>query len=443
MSELWLRAGRAVITPSTPGGLAGYAARHGESEGTHDELEANLVVLGEGATATAWLALDAVAVTAELSRALADIVRIELRMPALAVQVCASHTHSAPIGWTGPFYPGHTGSADERLRAELFDAVRSLARHAHESPPVSVYAEWSSSALAGVAAGRLVADHPVEPSLGVLAVRAQDDGSLRAVVFDFANHPTVLDATNRQWSGDWPSAARSVISAAHGAARAFGEGRVDAPVLVFLQGAAGDLSTRFVRRGSGFAEAARIGALVGLRVLELLEQGGRRLSGALALAGGELELPTRALPTVEESAESLRRAREIAAESAADPGRARLALARVQGAEIQHALAVAAPGSSASVSLTVVTLGELSWAHAPLELFSSLAVDLSTRVDPAEVRFVGYCNGYAGYLPDAAAYDSGSYEALTSMLDPSAVALVLDTFSQLIPAQPTPKEHAS
>lgn len=443
MAELFLRAASAVITPRFPGPLAGYAARQGGSTGTHDELEANLVVLSQGDVATAWLALDAVAVTTELSRALAEIVRAEMEMPHLVIQVCASHSHSGPIGWTGSFFPGHVGDIDVRLRDDLMASVRDLAREANRTHATPVTAEWSSSVLAGVAANRVVADRGTESSLGVLALRARQDRSLLAIVFDFANHPTVLDPSNRQWSGDWPAAARCVIAAGYTAARRFGQDSAGAPVLLFLQGAAGDLSTRFVRKGSGFAEASRIGAIVGCRVLQLLEEGGERLSGELEIGQSELVLSTRSFPEMADSAEALDRARKLARGAAGDPYRAAIAVARAQGAEVQHSLAMARLEPSVAIPLTVVSIGDLNWAHAPLELFSSLAAELAARTAPARTRFVGYCNGYAGYLPDAEAYELESYEALTSLFEPTSAAPFLDALVELIPAPSHPKEQIS
>ena len=63
-------------------------------------------------------------------------------------------------------------------------------------------------------------------------------------------------------------------------------------------------------------------------------------------------------------------------------------------------------------------LGQLTLIGFPGELFSSLGGELTRSKTPA--LLLGYTNGYLGYFPDRHAYDTGTYEALSSPYAPGA-----------------------
>ncbi len=271
MAELQLRAGSRTITPSASSELAGYIARDGAlSTGTHDDLEAALVVLDDGARSVAWLALDAIGVTAALSARLRDAVVAgfgDTGGPAAdAVMVCASHTHSAPLGWSGSIHPGHPGEASSAMVAELCNRVEALASELARRPAVPVTAEWLLVGVTGLGGNRLSPDGPHDDRAGVLVLR-DAAGAAAAMLVDFATHPTVLGPANLLWSADWPGAAREQLRTALGGT-----------VVAFLQGAAGDVSTRFTRRAADFAEATRLGGLLADAVRDELPERGRRLA---------------------------------------------------------------------------------------------------------------------------------------------------------------------
>lgn len=411
-----MRAGSAVVTPSQPGELAGYIARNGAlSTGTHDELEAALIVLDDGSQRVAWLTLDAIAVTAALDVPLrAAIVEA---LGDTAVVIAASHSHSAPLGWTGSIHPGNPGRRSDAAAQELVERVGALARSL--APAVSVRAEWSSAPVAGVGTNRLSPDGPHDSTVGVLALRDADD-EVRAVLFDFATHPTVLGPANLRWSADWPGAARAVIRDSLGGA-----------VVGFLQGAAGDVSSRFTRRSDGFGEVSRLGALVGEGALGALRRG-RPLDGPLRVASGDVTLRRRALPSKEDAeAAVVDAATAIPDGSPLDPA-VRLAQTRHDGARVQRDLAAADLPDALTLPLAVVSLGELAWAYVPVELFASLGASIAAASPFPITRVIGYSNGYTGYLADAAAHASGSYEALSSFFPPEESARLVDAMTDLL-----------
>ena len=436
MAELLLRSGWCHITPSAPGELAGYVARDGaQSTGTHDELEAALVILDDGSRSLAWLTVDAIGITAALTAELRKAVLagladagVHARLAADDVMVAASHTHSAPLGWSGSIHPGHPGAASPAMIAELRARIRALASEAGSLPAELVNAEWSLASVTGLGSNRLSPDGPHDDRVGVLALR-RADGGLAAVVFDFATHPTVLGPENLLWSADWPGATRAAVRAALGV-----DSSAATPVLGFLQGAAGDVSSRFTRRAADFAEVERLGGLLATAVLSALKTGGRRLEPVIAVGSRDLTLGRRELPDeVDADAEVAAATAALAALTGVelDPA-VRLARTRLDGAEVQRGLARATLPETVELPLAVLVLGDVAWVHVPLELFASIAAAIQARSPVADTRVVGYSNGYTGYLADDAAHAAGSYEALSTYFPAEAAEILTGSVVALL-----------
>ena len=59
------------------------------------------------------------------------------------------------------------------------------------------------------------------------------------------------------------------------------------------------------------------------------------------------------------------------------------------------------------------------WA-APVELFCEIAMDVRARSPFPNTLYIGYTNGWFGYLPTARAFTEGGYEPQTSPFTPAA-----------------------
>ena len=230
-----------------------------------------------------------------------------------------------------------------------------------------------------------------------------------AVIYNLDCHPTVLHAENHLYSADFPGFAAHIMP--------LFEPFVTMPV--FLNGAAGDMSTRFYRKSSDFAEVERIGTIVAESVaasLDVLEP----MKGPFVVRAAEvpLKLKARKFPSAQDLERSIADARK------------KLEAARLERVQNLRPLESAIEGltfaakiadSARSVEyidsrLSLVRFGDILVAGIPGELFSSLGNDIRAAFPDHVVLVAGYCGDYMGYIPDAAAYDEGGYEAFTTFI---------------------------
>ncbi|MGZ0149701.1 hypothetical protein ACXJJ3_21750 [Kribbella sp. WER1] len=407
MTELLLAAKSLDVTPPPGHRLDGYAARAGVATGTADPLNASLIWLsGADDPGVLWLTLDAIAVGCELVSELAAAAAAAAGIPPSHVVVSASHTHSGPSGWTGEIHPVIPAARERDLVEPLLAAVTSVRL---ERQPVT--ASWRSVEVVGVGTNRHRRNGPHDNTAGILALHSLS-GSLEAVLLDFACHPTTYGPENMQYSADWPGAARAALAPA---------------VVGFLQGAAGDVSPRFTRRGRGAAEVTRLGTLLAGRVREALAHPGLELpQSPPAIRRTTLTLPVRTIPPAAE-AEKVVSAAASHLNGTDDPS-GRISQTRLDGARGQALMAAAALPPTFDLPVSAVTIGEVCWINLPVELFAVHGACLQSDSTHPITRVIGYTDGYYGYVVDPSAAEAGTYEALITFFDqPTTNQLITET----------------
>ena len=419
------------LTPPAGHRLGGYMLREGASAtSAHDPLEGSLVWVRDATGGEIlWVALDALAVDERLAATIAESVGRAAGCDPRAVLVCASHTHSSAAGWFESRGPFLRNEAEPSLRADLVERLADAARSlpAGLEPVRPCFGEGQAPAAGG---NRNDPAGPHDDSVGTLAL-VDADGRVAVVVVDFASHATVLGHANLAWSADWPGAARRVIAdglerlapfATEGAAKGLAGRR---PTVAFLQGAAGDASPRFARRGQTFGEVDRLGGVVGAAALEAILQGrpDQQSEGGPLGAGVQrtsVPISTRRLPSPEDARSGAARAEEAWRSAVRDGVPApeeRIARTGYEGALVLVTLAETGLEPTLELRASVATLGDAAWVHLPVELFASYGLAIRAASPFAWTRVIGYTDGYLGYVADEVAHRNGVYEASSSSFD--------------------------
>jgi hypothetical protein len=260
---------------------------------------------------------------------------------------------------------------------------------------------FSQDEIEGIGGERNNPDSAVDSRVTVMRFEAMD-GTPVAIMFHYACHPTVLGADTCHYSADFPGAARSRILADYPNA-----------VCLYLNGAAGNVSTRFTRRGQSFDEVQRFGELLGSHVVELLNKPVSISSPTVTWDSRSVELPFRVFG-------------DIATHSPSLTGHPRIDQTRAEGALIESELRQKFAGRTAQPAiLHVLNIGPCRLAFVPGEPFNDLAQAVR------DTLIVGYANDYLGYFPTQTAIDDQTYEALSSPFDAHAHHLIESVLSTL------------
>ncbi len=381
-------------------------ARTSVSTATLDPLTVSAIVLTDGDVSCALVAADLLGIDSAL---VADLTARLDWTPTLLV-VCASHTHSGPGGLASEPRSADAEPRDAALR-QRFIAIGGdvIPRARAELAPVTLH--LGRATVRDVAANRNDPTRPVDTTVTTITMR-QADTRLTALLVHFACHPTILGAGNTLLSADLFGAVRRHLVVG-------GKLETATPILC-LNGAAADISTRFTRRGQDATEVDRLGKRVADAAIEAMGSA-ETISSSLRTEAASLQLRTQPVDLKQRTGASAAPEDEIAASLTTSMSHAerRIAVTRREGAALAARRGEWGP-ASIDLSLNAITIGQLALLTFPGELGSTLARQIEA-VSPFETTLVlGYANGYAGYVVEAADFSVPTYESLASPFAPTA-----------------------
>jgi len=387
------------ITPPPGTELGGYAG-YRPCSGVHDPLYCKAVVLEQGGVRHALIVLDLLCVDEALYLRIADAVA-GLGIAKERLIVSAIHTHASPRGvipGEGELAKVNSSSAPKDPAfidyiQKVIEAALDACRRAVESLEC-FQVRAARGALPQVGSERHTGAAP-KGKLTVLQCRTESGKLL--TVYNFPCHPTVMSAANLQVSADFAGGVEALL---------------DADMAVFLNGAAGDVSTRFTRRESSFAECARMSAIAAERIRDLIAD---RVFTAPAPLKGVHTTITLAARTVEPVEDAEKRLEELTAQWKA---------AEAEGADAATVRTLKSYAEGAGLNLQFSrTMGDLRRLHLPVTVFRFCGMDFATvpgelfsALQPKHLSVIGYANGYYRYIGGEDAYEAGYYEALAAII---------------------------
>lgn len=387
------------ITPEIGVELGGYAG-YRPCSGIHDPLWCRCLVLEQEDGLYALVQLDLMCADEPFCRQLAaQLEPLGIRKD--RVIISAIHTHSAPCGVIPgeglmqdislPGYP--VDSSYQPYLEKIFRAVYSGCRKAKENlEPFTV--RIGQGPVPKVGSERHTG---AEIDVMLTALQFRLVSGRCVLLYNFPCHPTVMGPGNLEVTADFPAGI---------------ERQLDADMAVFLNGAAGDISTRYTRAGQTFAECERLGTLAAQQIRKILEQKPYEYPMPIKMIRSSFDMAVRQVEPVEEARKRLEELTERvrqAQENGADATTLRTLKSYVEGAGINLQFA-SSLGAIRQISLDicVISFGGLKFSTVPGELFSAL-------LPGNDVCVIGYANGYNLYIADRAAYDAQYYEALASI----------------------------
>ncbi|WP_206922493.1 hypothetical protein [Alicyclobacillus suci] len=367
----------------------GYAARLSLGERTHDTLYVKAACFQtRGQHAFFLVTMDLLDVPLDFPQSIEQRLCSTLRRANITVQMVSSHTHAAPsLVATEPQNQTFVAIVIEKIAETCVAAYRRL-------QPVVRTARWSGEMDQFGAIRRQGKVTPLPLHVQAFYADAEHANPI-LVLFHLPCHPTVLSAANLRYSAEWPGVARSVIEA-H-----FGDGTQS----LFLNGAAGDISTRQTRRAQDFEEMERFGLRAGQVVLATMVK-----APDFTVDNPNLVVAS-SLVTLRPAARiHLAALRDVLNRPCVDQRTAETLTQAMNGYDVVHAADV----SDVRIPLRVWYFpGVGLFAFWPGEPFSTFQQLLDAEVS-LPIALVGY-GGCVGYLPDVTPYQDPSYEVLMSV----------------------------
>jgi len=429
------KAGFSKVCISPPVGvpLAGFAAREDVSQGIHDDLYARALVLENAEAAVAIVSVDVLALPSDFISRVRSEIEESIGLTPDSVMIASTHTHAGPVTITTFFNP------DESVDTNYMD---SLAR----SIQGSVTTAWRErfQARVGVGVGhvegvgvnrRSLDQRPVDEEIGIIKIE-DEAGVTRAVLINYACHPTVLGPDNLLVSGDFPAFAIKEIEEAIG----------PNGFAMFVNGTQGNISMGHsselsaigvITPGRTFERAAELGHLLADATRKTLTSIKVEDQPVIENASIPIHLPLKNYPSPEQTNRSLIEAEDHLAGLISQDGDNIDQLRRAKSEHLYASITnfyakesrVLANGLL-PLELQAIRIGGAVFVAIPAEVFVEIGLRLK-KLAPHRTFIVGIANGYIGYLPTSAAHADGGYEVVSSKCRPEAEHILIEKVLRL------------
>jgi hypothetical protein len=374
------------ITPDQPQWLLGYGPR--QSTGVHDHLFHRIIAMDDGATQFFLISTDICLYSPALYDQLTGEIEKQTGIKPLQIWWSATHTHAAPeIGppALGAVFMGERYEHDHNTAYSVWaeaKLIEGLKAARAQLAPARLGVGWGMAManinrrardVEGEAFLGLNPDGPADRRIGLLRLE-KADGTLLALVANYAMHGTVLGPENKIISGDAPGIVADYV-----------ERKLGAPML-YINGAAGNLAptyTVYPNFESGHLSQFRV--LLGDKILAAYRQMGPATADVrLALGEATVETPRKA---------GMGWAPDLGNYTRTTSAGTTMVRLPVRFLRINNDIAI--------------------WA-APVELFCEVAMNVRSQSPFPYTFYFGYTNGWLGYLPTQAEFAYGGYEPKTS-----------------------------
>jgi neutral ceramidase len=404
---------RINITPPIGLRLSGFQERAHGSVGILNQLFASILVLGDGVNKVAIVTLDLSGVDKALTKVVRETVSQKTDIRYDSVMLCASHTHSGPEAW-------RTG--DMGLVSHPIDSTPDEIAYKHILPgliangiiwanselePVKFGAKQSE--LFGLGSNRIDASRYVDNTVTVFRVDRMT-GEPLAILTQYACHPTILNFTNFHYSGDYISYYQETVE------KAF-----PGSIAMFVQGCAGDVSTRHNRKGYGQPEARRMGMLLAGEVIKNATLVDTSDDLKLSIVIEPLKLKIRLFESDAECEHRIKAAQDnvddLKAKNAPENIQ-RTACVEIEGALRYYDYKKMVNIKKVDVEMQRVSIGDWNIITTPGETFGEIGARIRNLDPHQHIVVTGYTNGSVGYIPTRATYRNPvGYEVGVALVD--------------------------
>jgi hypothetical protein len=434
-ADLRVGTGSVKITPPQGAPLAGYYFNRA-ADCVHDDLWAKALVLEAGGARAALVACDIAALPRPFIDEARRLIAQETAIPAEAVMISATHTHTGPV----------LLSAGSRynLEGEMLRIAQEYAADLPKKIAASVRSAAAALQPARISAGRGREDSltfnrryvmkdgsvawnpgklnpdivrpagPTDPDVPVVFFESPN-AAPRAVCVNYAMHQDTVGGT--EFSADYAYTFSRLLRDAKGADL----------VTLFTVGCAGNLNhfdVSWADPQQSHGEASRIGTILAAEVLKVMRRLESVPAGPLRARKAIVNLP---LPEV--NPQDLAWARTITPTFGKPDAAPFLDLVRA----FKIVDVAAREGRPIEAEVQVIALGtDVAWVGLPGEIFTELGLAIK-NASPFRFTIISeLTNDSIGYVPNLKAYGEGAYEVVSARCGPGSGELLADAAVRLL-----------
>ncbi len=374
------------ITPDRSQWLLGYGPR--QSTGVHDHLFHRIVAMDDGSTQFYLISTDICLYSPSVYDQVTAEIKKQTGIKPLQIWWTVTHTHAAPeVGppGLGSVFMGERYEHDHNTEYSAWaenKLIEGVKQAQAKLEPARLGVGWGMAMAninrrardeEGPAFLGLNPDGPADRTIGLLRLE-KADGSLLALVANYAMHGTVLGDKNEIISGDAPGIVADYV-----------EEKLGAPML-YINGAAGNMAPIYsVYPDFESGHLSQFRALLGDKIIAAYHLMGPTTSDVrLTLGETTVETPRKA---------GMGWAPDLGKYTRTTSGGESLVLLPVRFLRINNDIAI--------------------WS-APIELFCEIAMKIRSLSPFPYTFYFGYSNGWLAYLPTKAEFAYGGYEPKTS-----------------------------
>lgn len=414
-SSLLASIARRIVTPPKGIYLIGYGDRSQGNIGVHDDLTATALVLDDGKTRVAIVALDILTINEFI------VDRVRARLSPTEVLLCCSHTHSGPIAYADKKSSRQNREYIDSLVNQIADAVNEA--QANLKP---VHLEYSSGeAEVGINRREKMPDGRMEigrnpagtrdKSVQVISVFTDASSGLDtsekatrstrragqriATIVNYACHGTVLGPDNLLVSADWVGVMRKKVEEELGG------------LTLFLQGAAANINPDMYWDDG--------------RAFDMVTEQGLGVANAVIAAAGSKSEKTRSIPLCIERIETWlpTETRVASSRPPKNYGKPLLSLAKLPGFMAVFAdlllnqrypwksVIEARDGFwSVPMRISAVRIGDLVLVTFAAETFTEIGMKVKATSPATHTLFASVSDGCISYLHTEESHTEGGYE---------------------------------
>ena len=415
--------GRVDITPPLGTKITG-AWQLREADGVMDPLELNALVLESGEERIAIVTADLLAMAEAHSALIRKMISKETGIPEKNILMQCLHQHTATTGCAG-----HVCSAEyiAILKRKYVDVVK-LALNDLAEAKMSCAEKETSEEVSFIRRYRMKdgtvmtnpgtmnpeIDHPLGKSDNtVRLVRFTREGAKDIALVAFQTHPDTIGGT--QFSADWPGFARRKV-----------EKEMPEVHCILMNGCQGDTNHHKPGRpqiskklqAERYEFTRRMGHIIAEAALAVWDETRPLQEGAVSTAFE--------ITSIRTNMDGIERIEECKAlyERILAKDEAVMALPMSDKGAIRRIASMEDKKLFQKVPVTMVAFGELAVLGYGGEPFTEYADVLREAHPELFILTACNCNGSEGYLPSAAAFEEGGYEACTTSFTPETPALL-------------------